>query len=293
MSWPERMLVAMTKYFPGGLRGAVDGRFEFPFSDSYAQASPRIHDSNDFDLDQKTIRLTPRGEGYVVADVPFAFARSLGSQLDLSNDDSLEVVFEDGFTFTMFGTTYRSLFVNSNGNLTFGFGDSDSIESVPKFSAQFPRIAPLWSGFDVETSGDVFFRQNEQKAVVTWSQVSQTDALALNTFQVTLQANGVIEFTYDGVATPSGLVGISPGGVFGTSSSEVDFTEDLPLGFAVPEPVLEQFPTGDGRVAGYFASLRDQQAVITNLFYWTNFMHDYLYDLGFTEESGNFSREQF
>ena len=279
--------------FPGRFARAVDGRFEFPFSDSYAQATPRIHDSNDFDLDQKTIRLTPRGEGYVVADVPFAFARSLGNQLDLSNDDSLEVVFEDGFTFTMFGTTYRSLFVNSNGNLTFGFGDSDSIESVPKFSAQFPRIAPLWSGFDVETSGDVFFRQNERKAVVTWNQVSQADALELNTFQVTLQANGGIEFTYDGVATPSGLVGISPGGVFGTSSSEVDFTEDLPLGFAVPEPVVEQFPTEDGRVAGYFASLRDQQAAITNLFYWTNFMHDYLYDLGFTEESGNFQENNF
>ena len=129
--------------FPGRFARAVDGRFEFPFSDSYAQATPRIHDSNDFDLDQKTIRLTPRGEGYVVADVPFAFARSLGNQLDLSNDDSLEVVFEDGFTFTMFGTTYRSLFVNSNGNLTFGFGDSDSIESVPKFSGTISTHCPI------------------------------------------------------------------------------------------------------------------------------------------------------
>lgn len=279
--------------FPGRFARAVDGQFDFPFSDSYAQASPRFHDSNDFDLDQKTIRLTPRGEGYVLADVPFAFTRSLGHQLDVANDDSLEVFFDDGFTVSLFGTTYRSMFVNSNGNLTFGFGDSDAEETVPKFATQFPRIAPLWVGLDVETSGGVFLRQSEQKVVVTWNQVSQTDVLAFNTFQTTLQANGVIEFSYDGVATRSGLVGISPGGVFGTSKSEVDWTRDLPLGLETTEPVVEQFPTETSRVTGYFASLRDQPAGITNLFYWTNFMHDYFYDLGFTEEAGNFQDNNF
>ena len=279
--------------FPGHFARAVNGRFEFPFSDSYAQTSPRIHDSNDFDLDQTTIRLTPRGEGYVIVDVPFAFTRSLGNQLDLANDDSLEVVFEGGFTLSLFGTSYRSMFVNSNGNLTFGFGDSDADEATPKFATQFPRIAPLWLGLDVEGSGGVFFRQNDKKVVVTWNQVFQTGVQAFNTFQTTLQANGVIEFSYDGVATRSGLVGISPGGVFGTSNSEVDLTRDLPLELATAEPVVEQFPTETSQMTGYFASLPDQPAGITNLFYWTNVMHDYFYELGFTEDAGNFQDNNF
>lgn len=35
------------------------------------------------------------------------------------------------------------------------------------------------------------------------------------------------------------------------------------------------------------------EAAVTNAFYWTNIMHDILYQYGFTEESGNFQEENF
>ena len=279
--------------FPGQFARAVDGMFEFPFSDSYAQATPNVHDSNEFDLDQTTLRFTPRGESYVVEQAPLDIARSFGDQIDLNNDNAFEVTFERGFTFPFFGTAYRSLFVNSNGNLTLGFGDGDPDPSAAKFAVQFPRIAPLWIQLDIETGGGVFFRQNEQKMVVTWNQVSQPDDLALSTFQVTLYATGIIEFAYDGIASDAGLVGISPGGVVGSLSSNVDFTRDSPIDTVAAEPVLEHFPTDVTRVAEYFQALPDQMAAITNAFYWVNLMHDYLYDLGFTEEAGNFQEDNF
>ena len=279
--------------FPGRLARATDGRFDFPFFDSYATTEPKIHDSSDFDLDKKSIHLVPEENGYSIDDIPFSFTRSLGVQLDLENNDSIEVTFENGFTFPLYGTVYRSVFVNSNGNLTFGFGDSDSQESAAKLTTQFPRIAPLWTGLDVQGSGGVFLKQNAKRMVITWNQVSQDRELALNTFQVILDVDGVIRFSYDGVATQSGLVGISPGGVLGGADSEVDFTAEVPFSFASSDPVVEQFPTERSRLTGYFSSLEDQAIGITNLFYWVNFMHDYLYELGFTEEAGNFQESNF
>ncbi len=279
--------------FPGRFARSLNGSFDFPFLDAYAQASPKIHDSENFDLDQTTIRFTPRGDGYMVEQVPFSFTRSLGEQLDLSNDDSLEVSFERGFTVPVFGTTYRSGFVNSNGNVTFGFGDGDSGATAAKLATQFPRIAPLWVGLDLEAGGGVFVRQTERKFVVTWNQVLREDVLAFNTFQMAMFSSGIIEFSYNSIAVQSGLVGISPGGVFGVPESEVDFTVDLPMLLEEPQPVVEQFPAASSSVTGYFAALLDQPAGMTNLFYWTNVMHDYFYALGFTEESGNFQEDNF
>ncbi|MBX7220795.1 MAG: M36 family metallopeptidase [Blastocatellia bacterium] len=36
-----------------------------------------------------------------------------------------------------------------------------------------------------------------------------------------------------------------------------------------------------------------ESAAVTSAFYWTNFMHDYLYRLGFDEAAGNFQRDNF
>src|SRR6185436_9882108 len=36
-----------------------------------------------------------------------------------------------------------------------------------------------------------------------------------------------------------------------------------------------------------------RNAAVTQLFYWGNFMHDKLYELGFTEAAGNFQTDNF
>ena len=48
--------------------------------------------------------------------------------MNLGDDSSQEVAL--GFTFPFQGQNYTSVFVNSNGNLTFGSGDTDFSESV-------------------------------------------------------------------------------------------------------------------------------------------------------------------
>ncbi|KAF0248960.1 MAG: peptidase M36 fungalysin, partial [bacterium] len=56
-----------------------------------------------------------------------------------------------------------------------------------------------------------------------------------------------------------------------------NLTFDFPLTLNTPRQEPELFPS----------------AAVTNLFYWTNFTHDYLYKLGFDEVAGNFQVDNF
>jgi hypothetical protein len=66
-----------------------------------------------------------------------------GTLLPLTDDESVQVNLNT-FAFPYQGANRTSVFVNGNGNLTFGAGDGDFSESVPEFLAGAPRIAPLW-----------------------------------------------------------------------------------------------------------------------------------------------------
>ena len=56
-----------------------------------------------------------------------------------------------GFEFTFggpvgtAGCVWNGFCLNSNGNITFGAGDTDSAPTVPKFRTGPPRIAPAWA----------------------------------------------------------------------------------------------------------------------------------------------------
>ena len=62
-----------------------------------------------------------------------------GILLGLGDDTSQEVTLP--FSFPFQGSSYSSVFVNSNGNLTFGSGDTDFSESVGELLGDQPRIA--------------------------------------------------------------------------------------------------------------------------------------------------------
>ena len=66
-----------------------------------------------------------------------------GTILPLADDGSIEIPFAT-FQFPFQGRLWSSVWVNGNGNLTFGAGDPDFSESVAELLAGPPRIAPLW-----------------------------------------------------------------------------------------------------------------------------------------------------
>lgn len=133
-----------------------------------------------------------------------------GVLLDLSDDDTENV--DIGFSFPYQGSSYTSVNVNSNGNLTFGGGDTDFSESVSEFLAELPRIAPLWDDLNPSSAGNVIVESDATSWTVTFDGVPEFASSQPNTFAVTLEPDGTITFEYGVVSANDGIVGITEGG---------------------------------------------------------------------------------
>src|SRR5262245_11033611 len=113
---------------------------------------------NLFDLNGTTVRFTPAGAGqYTVSHAPGALDPAFGPALTFGypaatefpgDDDTQQVAFPAGFPF--FGTTYTSVWVNTDGNITFGQpefagDDRDKVKHVlgpPRVSAFLMDVNP-------------------------------------------------------------------------------------------------------------------------------------------------------
>ena len=117
--------------------------------------------------------------------VPFGY----GSAPCNRNDDGSTAEMPLDFDLEFFGETHEGVFINNNGNLSFGGGFSAySAEGFP--IADFPMIAPFWGDVDTRDNagGVVYYRSEPNRFVVTWDNVgyyNSNDDL-LNTFQVIL-----------------------------------------------------------------------------------------------------------
>ena len=176
---------------------------------------------NPFSLAQKTLHFAPLSDarGYRIetpSAAPYQAVAGATALNSISDDDTRQVLLP--FPFPFYGTTYSSVFVNSDGNLSFTKGDSASSDrSVARFNAGPPRIAPLFSDLDPSRAGARLTIQGDTtQAVFSWEGVPvYTDygIGARQTFQVRLFPDGVIEFAYSAIAISgsTAVVGISPG----------------------------------------------------------------------------------
>ena len=133
-----------------------------------------------------------------------------GILIPLPDDGSQEVPL--GFSFPFQGSSYSSVFVNSNGNLTFGSGDTDFSESVSELLNDQPRIAPLWDDLSPNNGGQVTAEFGAGEITVTFDSVPEFISTGANTFAVTLRADGSVTIAYGAVSALDGLVGVTPGG---------------------------------------------------------------------------------
>jgi uncharacterized protein (TIGR03437 family) len=199
---------------------------------------------NAFDLDQHTVTFTPAAGGYRFETGSGTYdqaAAAAGTFLaDLGDDDSRETSLP--FSFPFFGDSYRAVFVNSDGNLTFGQPDSGHGDrSLGRMTSGPPRIAPLFRDLNpTQSLQGVFVLSEASRVVVTWAAVPDYDGTYPQTFQVRLYPNGRVEFAYNGVITDAALVGISPGGDQGTTTL-VSFAGDTSVVYA--GTIAERFTT--------------------------------------------------
>lgn len=139
------------------------------------------------------------------------------------NDDNTFAAVGLPFGINYFGTTYNSIFVNNNGNATFGAGTFSYSPSPLNTQTTQPMIAPYWTDLDsrsdplgaiaASTGGSgVYFRQvSPTEVVMTWDRLGyfSQNYSGRAQFQLVLRdpnsvipaGEGVIGFFYDGVTS--------------------------------------------------------------------------------------------
>ncbi len=196
--------------------------------------------ANPFDLPTPArITFTPTSGGFSVASASGSPAPANGTLLPLGDDDTTEIAI--GFGFSFLGVTYTSVFVNSDGNLTFGEGDSASTaRDAARLVGGPPRIAPFFQDLDVTAGGSIRADSQSGQLVVTWTNVPEFGTTTTNTFQVTLRSSDdSIEFAYGAIGSDFAVVGVAEGDDAGPIN-EIDYTQDLPGTFGAGA-IFEEF----------------------------------------------------
>ncbi len=225
----ERLLRPQSAQGPAAAGGALPAAAPRPDIGNIAiieNADGVVGQRDDFNLDNKTLRFTPSAAGYKVNlgeasyDTGAANAGALIS--GLGDDDSRQ--FELPFSFPFFGGSYRQIFVNSDGNLSFVSGDSASVDrNLGRLTGGPPRIAGLFDDLDPSASRNgVYVLSDSSRFVVSWVSVPEFSTAgtgAPHTFQMRLFPDGRIELAYagNGFGTTA-VVGIAPGGSKGPTS---------------------------------------------------------------------------
>jgi Tol biopolymer transport system component len=126
-------------------------------------------------------------------------------------DDGYNSLYLGANTFNFYGNTYSTLYVSSNGLITFGYGDSQSNNSGLTYSPSEAAIAPLWDNWLTNGANDcVLYKFDDthgdatpDRLILEWSQVRNAGLPTTGdaTFQAILQLNtgsawGDITFNY-------------------------------------------------------------------------------------------------
>lgn len=133
------------------------------------------------------------------------------------DDADLLVTFASGFQFSFYGDQYSGVYLNSNGGMTFGAGESEYDIAADDVLA--PGIAVFWGDMDAGATTASTARANqmtyeacEDRFIVRYTQFQDNDEDTWNnTATVTLVANGKITIQYGTVLSQDILAGVFDG----------------------------------------------------------------------------------
>ena len=106
----------------------------------------------------------------------------------VSCDDCTSGVINLPFTFNFYGTPYNSLYINSNGNVTFG----NSMTTFTSTALAAPNAnaiaAPFWADVDVRGAGAVRYKIYDNAIFINWHNVGYFNSMndKINNFQLIL-----------------------------------------------------------------------------------------------------------
>jgi hypothetical protein len=171
-----------------------------------------VSEANPFDLGDRALVFSPAGsQGFLYRAGGPTLEAGAGNPIAIGDDVSIP--FDLPFDFPFLGRSYRQLFLNSDGNFTFGEGDSASAaRSLERFLSGPPRIALFFADLDPSAGGEVRVLSVPDRFAVTWNAVPEWGEEAPNTLQIEIVPDGTIYMRYGAVMNAgSGIVGVAPG----------------------------------------------------------------------------------
>lgn len=181
------------------------------------------------DLSYETLTFTPDGSGSFyrlcregAADFPSD--PSEGNMLWLYDDSYEEINLSQGVSVSLYGISYSSFYVGSNGYITFDSGDDNIVGLSEHF--RLPRISALAADLYPDWLSSVTWQQLADRAVVTYQDIEGYFGDS-SSFQIEMFFSGIIRITYLDVSSNYYVAGLSRG-------------TGLPRGFA--ESNLDGYP---------------------------------------------------
>ncbi len=191
-----------------------------------------LFDDSAFDLDHMSLEFSPNDSVDFYRGCFLGEITSLptdpagGTAVSLGDDASTEISITGGNTVSLYGVSYSSFYICSNGYITFGTSDTTYSETLEDHFS-LPRIAGIFDDFNPSSGGTVSYEQLADRMVVTWDGIPEYSESNSNTFQVEMYFDGTIVLSYLDVAVVDGLVGLSEGEGLDPDYFESDLSSTL------------------------------------------------------------------
>jgi Bacterial Ig-like domain len=241
----------------------------------------------------------PDGFGYTGIAIPSQFVdiSATGKKILVGvNDGFQQLTALSGFKFSLYGATYTSVFVSSNGLITFGSGNPSFVNTDLTTAPLQAAIAPLWAnlvvsgGLNSAVDWQVQGTGANQRLILQWNQCSfyAGNHTGVLTFEAILNADGSIIFNYKNLTTgdygsngASATVGIENtaadagdrllvsyqsalGGLIGNGKS-IEITANPPQGMTFTETAYYAFTLFAGQTVSIAAAGQDGSSVAVGL----------------------------
>jgi len=178
----------------------------------------------------------------------FSSSPKIGNNDDGSVNVDITSVFGGG-GMDFFGTNYTSLYVNSNGNISFGSANTNyQISDLSSITT--PTIAPFFGDVNINSGGEIYWDLDPiaGTVTVTWHDVAPYFGSGANSFQVVITSTGSgdfeLEFIYEQIEWTTGYSLVAETGFTdgGTNDFELPGSGDAT---ALADYENTDFTTGD------------------------------------------------
>ncbi len=165
----------------------MSGNIPTPTEIDYHGPYPRVLVTHPQNEPSGTFSATTSNSLKIPLDNTFSVVPFVGASLpEYRNDDGSSSNIPLQFTFSLFGDTYNEVYINTNGNISFGSAYF-SFSPVGFPNSDFVMVAPFWADVDIsnQASGLVYYKSEPNRFTVTWDRVFYFGGTTTtNTFQV-------------------------------------------------------------------------------------------------------------